>query len=213
MQGKIWLRIQLSASSVFCFFLTVSNCPLCLPMPLSFRSNVNYIPPPQEVSCFFSWSSSSLVSSPSLVGLWVLTWAKRWFKHEQLTLTLMNIAVFLIELVTPSQRAITLNTEYLNIPVCVSLSPRILNTPSHSCSDKLAFLWEHITHGIRFQHWIFSLDSKWALDLPIHANFNLLPPQLLLDGLWQDKFARLLLTLLLCCVGPICHWRFLLLWD
>lgn len=83
MQDKIWLRIQLSASSVVrIVFVTVSNCPLRSPCLCLFRSNVNYIPPPQEVSSslisfhfffafhlWFSTSRSELSCVPAAPGL------------------------------------------------------------------------------------------------------------------------------------------------
>lgn len=123
MQGKIWLRIQLSASSVFCFFLfffLFGNCvklSVALTMSLSFRSNVNYIPPPQEVSFVFCFLFPSLdILFLSFRG----TWAMRSPKHNA-------------------------NTESCFSWTCprLSPSPRISNTPSRSCSEKLAFLREN----------------------------------------------------------------------
>lgn len=52
-----------------------------------------------------------------------------------------------------------------------------------------------------------SLDFERALDLPIHCQFQSSPPTPF------GQIVRLLLNRLLCCVGHVCHWRFLLLSD
>lgn len=109
-----------------------------LTMPLSFRSNVNYIPPPQEVSCFFVFGPVS----PYHVEHIVVDTSSSHLPNE--------MWLYLTEITRPSPQgnaqAIILKQtkEQVSIQSLIvlflSLSPRISNTPSHSCSEKLAFL-------------------------------------------------------------------------
>lgn len=62
----------------------ICNCvrpSASLTVPLSFRSNVNYVPPPQEVRLFLN---------PFIF----LLEAKCWVERKQLALNLMNISSF-----------------------------------------------------------------------------------------------------------------------
>lgn len=178
-------------SSVFCNCVKLS---VVLTTSLSFRSNVNYIPPPQEVSFpfFFSWSSFYIFFFVFFLVISLVIWAKHWLNLSTWKLILM---CFWLE--SQSQIAITLDTQYLHNTVCLFISPRILNTPSHLCSEKLAFHQESIARETRCQHWIFFFLLKWTLELPIPANFSHLPPPIPLD---ETKFCKAS-SYSLCCVG------------
>lgn len=73
-------------------------------------------------------------------------------------------------------------------------NPRISNTPSRSCSEKPAFS-SRSSHPFPSdkgaKHWIFSLDSERALDLPIYVHFNLYHS--FLDGKKMSSYSLLAL--------------------
>lgn len=86
------------------------SSPLCdcvklssvLTMSMSFRSNVNYIPPPQEVSCLF-------FLCPPLPSGFPSCWVHERSADSSVSHLLMNVATFLIEITTQPHGAVILN--------------------------------------------------------------------------------------------------------
>lgn len=167
-------------SSVFCNCVKLS---VVLTMSLSFRSNVNYIPPPQEVSSFFFVVFLCFFCLGNFSG-------KPWYSHHF---------------------GYTILTQY-RLSICFFISPRILNTPSHLCSEKLAFHQESIAWGTRCQHWTFFFleVNSWASKSCKFQSSSSNNPFGRVTT--RQNFARLLLTRFAVWVC-LCHWRFLLLRD
>lgn len=85
--------VRLECLLLFSFFFLFGNCvkvSVALTMSLSFRSNVNYIPPPQEVSFFFNFPPST--SSSSYFG----HLSNALPKHNQVVFFL-NISAFVVQ--------------------------------------------------------------------------------------------------------------------
>lgn len=97
--------------------------------------------------------------------------------------------------------AITLDTQYLHDTVYLFISPRILNTPSPLCSEKLAFHQEiHCPRDKVPTLDFFSLElNLWASNsCRLQSSSSTNPFGWVTT---RQNFARLLLTHLLCCVG------------
>lgn len=168
-------------SSVFCNCVKLS---IVLTMSLSFRSNVNYIPPPQEVSLSFFF----------FFVFFLVIWAKQRFNLSTWKLILLCFW-------SQSQIAITLDTQYLHNTVCLSL-----HQPQDFKHTQSFMLWEaglsSRIHCLRDKVPtldFFSLEvNSWASNsCKLQSSSSTNP----FGWVTTRHFARLLLTHLLCCVG------------
>lgn len=186
MQAKLWLRMQPPASGVL-VFLTLSNCPMCFTTSLSFRSNVNYIPPPQEVS---------FAHTPFILFLPApLPFPLPHTLEQNADLSTYTYQVWF----KPQQRdRATLFWKHKSNQMTIWHRAFFLPPPQDFKHTQSFMLWEADT-GLwtRCQHWICLWALMRARDLPICADFNLR----LVGWVMRSKSARLLYFLWLCCVG------------